>query len=187
MQPGERVAVVGASGGVGRFAVRLARYRGATVTAACSPEDAPLVRDLGAAAVVGRSTTALLEPGPYDVLFDTVGAVPLRQARAALSPSRRLVTLMSTLPVLWASLWNGTRGQQVRTGLAPDTAEAFAAVAALAAQGALTVPLAPLHQMGDLVGAWETLANRKQRGSVVLDVDGRAAERPDRRPAAHAG
>ena len=92
VQPGQQVLVNGASGGVGTFAVQLAKAFGATVTGVCSPRNVELVRSLGADHVVDY-TSADFAAGPqrYDLVFDLVGNRSLGDLRRALTPAGTLV------------------------------------------------------------------------------------------------
>ena len=89
---GERVLIVGAGGGVGSFAVQLAKALGAEVTAVCSGEKADYVRALGADHVVdyGREDVTKL-PERYDVVIQLAGDHSLLALRRLLSPHGRLV------------------------------------------------------------------------------------------------
>lgn len=73
VQPGHRVLINGASGGVGTFAVQIAKSLGASVTAVCRTRNIELMRDLGADAVIDYTADDFATTGPYDVVFDLVG------------------------------------------------------------------------------------------------------------------
>ncbi|MFZ5438985.1 MAG: NAD(P)-dependent alcohol dehydrogenase [Myxococcota bacterium] len=92
VQRGERVLVVGASGGVGTFAVQLAKAMGAHVTAVCSSAKLELVRALGVDALIDYSAedfTARAER--FDVILDVGGRTPVAKLRRLLVPRGRLV------------------------------------------------------------------------------------------------
>ncbi|HET8796257.1 MAG TPA: NAD(P)-dependent alcohol dehydrogenase [Thermoanaerobaculia bacterium] len=85
VQPGHSVLVNGASGGVGTFAVQIARAFGATVTGVCSTRNLDLVRFLGAAHVIDYTQSDLTRSGAqYDVIIDCIGNVPLWKIRRVL-------------------------------------------------------------------------------------------------------
>jgi NADPH:quinone reductase-like Zn-dependent oxidoreductase len=86
---GERVLIIGASGGVGTWAVQLARLLGAEVTAVCSASKMELVRALGATQVIDYTTTACT--GSYELILDVAGNTPLARLRRLLTPTGRLV------------------------------------------------------------------------------------------------
>ncbi len=86
---GQRVLVIGAAGGVGSFAVQLARSAGARVTGVCSTGKVDLVRSLGADEVVDYTRSGL--GSGYDVILDTAGNRPLSRLRRALTSTGTLV------------------------------------------------------------------------------------------------
>ncbi|GAA4570101.1 NAD(P)-dependent alcohol dehydrogenase [Micromonospora coerulea] len=90
VRPGQRVLVIGAGGGVGSYAVQLARAAGAHVTGVCGPGKLDLVRSLGAAEVVDYTRHDLPDLR-YDVVIDTAGNRPLSRLRRVLTPKGTLV------------------------------------------------------------------------------------------------
>src|SRR5262249_30822931 len=92
VRPGSRVLVLGASGGVGTFAVQLAKALGAEVTAAASASKLDFVRSLGADRPIDYATgNHLIDPARYDAILDIGGNTPLARLRRALAPNGRLV------------------------------------------------------------------------------------------------
>jgi NADPH:quinone reductase-like Zn-dependent oxidoreductase len=92
VRPGERVLVNGASGGVGTFAVQLAKSMGADVTAVCSTRNIDLVHSLGADHALDYTSEDFTRTGQrYDVVFDLVGNRSLTDMRRALTPGGTIV------------------------------------------------------------------------------------------------
>ncbi|MEL6984814.1 MAG: NAD(P)-dependent alcohol dehydrogenase [Actinomycetota bacterium] len=92
VQPGQHVLVIGASGGVGSFAVQLAKASGAIVTGVAGGAKLDAVRALGVDHVVDYTTTAIDDTGrQYDLIIDTGGRNPIRRIRRALTPTGTLV------------------------------------------------------------------------------------------------
>jgi NADPH:quinone reductase-like Zn-dependent oxidoreductase len=85
VQPGQRVLVNGAAGGVGTFTVQLAAAAGAEVTGVCSTRNVEMVRELGAADVIDYTTTDFVDGTRYDVIIDNVGSRSLSEYRQALT------------------------------------------------------------------------------------------------------
>ena len=89
---GEKVLIIGASGGVGTFAVQIAKAFGAEVTGVCSTSKVELVRSLGADHVVDYTREDFADGNPaYDVVIDTGGNSRLSHIRRALAPRGRIV------------------------------------------------------------------------------------------------
>ena len=87
VEPGQKVLVIGASGGVGSYAVQLAKAFGAEVTAVCSTAKLDLVRSLGADHVVDYTRDDYADGSRYDLVLDIAGRPALSRLRRALSPT----------------------------------------------------------------------------------------------------
>ncbi len=99
LAPGHRVLVHGGGGGVGSFAVQLARWRGARVTATSSARDADLVRGLGADDVIDYRTQRFEDVvADLDLVFDTVGGDTWERSWDVLGPRGRLVSIAVPRP-----------------------------------------------------------------------------------------
>jgi NADPH:quinone reductase-like Zn-dependent oxidoreductase len=95
---GERVLIHGAAGGVGGFAVQLARARGAHVIGTASAANLGSVRELGAHEAVDAETRFADALEPVDLVFDTAGGEPLRRSVAVLGAGGRLVSVAQEPP-----------------------------------------------------------------------------------------
>jgi NADPH:quinone reductase-like Zn-dependent oxidoreductase len=92
VQPGQQVLVNGASGGVGTFAVQIAKSYGAHVTGVCSTRNVQLVRSIGADHVIDYTRENFTDNARrYDVVFDLVGNRSLTECRRALTPTGTLI------------------------------------------------------------------------------------------------
>src|SRR2546428_10130225 len=88
IQPRQRVLINGASGGVGTFAVQIAKSFGADVTAVCSPRNVDMVRSLGADRVIDYTREDFTRDGQrYDLIFDAAGNHSFSECRRVLSPN----------------------------------------------------------------------------------------------------
>ncbi|GAA0909543.1 NAD(P)-dependent alcohol dehydrogenase [Virgisporangium ochraceum] len=91
VEKGQQVLITGATGGVGSFAVQLAKSYGATVTAVCGPTKADLARTLGADEVIDYTGAEIDSGGPrYDVIIDIAGCRSLALLRRAAAPKARI-------------------------------------------------------------------------------------------------
>lgn len=179
VQPGERVLVVGASGGVGRQAVSIAKHLGAHVTGVCG-SDAEVVRNQGADDVIDYRRGDFTERGEkWDVIFDTTEGNHFRDFKKALTETGRYLTLYVTVRVLLEMLFtNVRRGPRALCGVAMGDAQQLMDLGELADTAAVRDPIAarfPLVQASD---AHALLENEAPHGSIVIDVvRGAAASR----------
>jgi NADPH:quinone reductase-like Zn-dependent oxidoreductase len=96
LQVGQSILIYGASGSVGTFAVQIAKYFGAKVTAVCSGKNIKLVKSIGADEVIDYTIqTDYLSNEQYDIVFDAVGKMPQSNLKFLLKPSGRFCTINS--------------------------------------------------------------------------------------------
>jgi NADPH:quinone reductase-like Zn-dependent oxidoreductase len=146
VEPGQKVLVIGASGGVGSFAVQIARAHGATVTGVCSSAKVALVSSLGADRVIDYQREPLAgSGGRYDAIIDIGGNTPLPELRRLLEPRGRLVIVGQETSGKWL---NGM-GRQLRAMVtSPFTGQKLGSF--LSSENA-----ADIEVLGDLIDAGE--------------------------------
>ena len=117
VQPGHQVLINGASGGVGTFAVQIAKSFGAEVTGVCSTRNVDMVRSIGADCVIDYSEEDFTQPGGrYDVILDAVGNRSLSDCKRALDANGIYVAVAgSPLRSLWMSMTGGKKMMSLST------------------------------------------------------------------------
>ena len=116
VEAGQRVLIIGAGGGVGTFAVQIAKADGAVVTGVCGTSKVELVRSIGADDVIDYTKQDVGDDGDrYDVILDIAGNRPLSQLRRALTPRGTLVIVGAED----AGDWIGIRRQLRAAALSP--------------------------------------------------------------------
>ena len=171
VQAGERVLVIGASGGVGAYVVQLAKHLGAEVTGVASAGNLDFVRELGADHVMDYAVADPLETErPYDVIIDLAGKASFARAAPVLTAKGRYVPIEGTLGDLFRAAWTRlVPGPTVIGGVAPDSREALERLCALVDAGALRPVIGHQFAMRDVVEAHRVVDRRRRRGAVILE------------------
>jgi NADPH:quinone reductase-like Zn-dependent oxidoreductase len=182
LEAGQRVLIVGASGGVGTFAVQLAARRGATVTAVCSTRNVDLVSTLGAREIVDYTREDFTRAGQsYDVVLDLVGNRSLRDLRRVVAPGGRLVLSGGGNPghgqylgpiglMARAGLFGRLLGVRVRIPRAAPDAERLTELAGMAARGEIRPVLDRTYPLAEAVAAMRHLEVEHARGKIVVTL-----------------
>ena len=164
---GQRVLVHGAAGGVGGFAVQLARWRGAFVAGTASTANLEAARGLGADQLVDHSRERfedLVEP--VDLVFDTAGGDRLERSAAVVRPGGRLVSVAAEPPAEAAA----ARGIQAAYFVVEPNREQLAQIARLADAGELRVTVDQTFPLANARAAFERGQQRHGAGKIVLLV-----------------
>jgi NADPH:quinone reductase-like Zn-dependent oxidoreductase len=171
VRPGDRVLVTGASGGVGVYAVQVAKHFGAEVTAVCSTDNVELVRSLGADHVIDYTRRDPRDvDATYDVIIDCVGRTTFADYRGKLSAKGRHAFVEGTLRELWQSIvtrW--ISGPTVLFAISNDNRKAFEGMLELVEAGAFRPVLGHRLPMTEVVAAHRIVDARHRRGAIVLD------------------
>ncbi|MGN8025030.1 NADP-dependent oxidoreductase [Microbacterium sp. 22242] len=169
VEEGQRVLVLGGAGGVGHFAIQLAKARGAQVVATASPAKHDLVRGWGADHVIDyRDEAALDGIAPVDAVIVTVDdALP---PRPAVAPGTAVVTITGLSAAQEASL-AGWGADPIRRILVAADGAQLARIAELAEEGLVVVHLDSEYRFEDLAAAQERVETGRVTGKVVVLVD----------------
>ena len=182
VQPEQQVMVIGAAGGVGSFAVQIAKASGARVTGVCSSSKADLVLSIGADDVIDYTRDAIDCNGArYDVVIDTAGSRPLSLLRRAMTPHGTLVLVGGEhgggrvlggfdRQLLRAPLVSMFAGQRLRSLTAKEGAEDLEAVTRLIESSAVTPVIDRTYALAGAPDAIRYLAEGHAAGKVAVTV-----------------
>lgn len=179
LQAGQRVLVNGASGGVGTFAVQIAKALGAEVTGVCSTANVEMVRSLGADEVVDYTREDFTEQtGRYDLIFDNVENRTLEDVRRALTPEGTLVLnsgtgasgLAMTMRILRPLALAPFARQRLRRFLSRANAADLALLKSLAETGKLRPIIDRTFPLSQTADALLYLERGRTRGKVIVTV-----------------
>jgi len=176
--PGERVLVIGASGGVGTYLVQIAKALGAHVTAVCSATKADVVRSLGADAIIDYHTEDFTTAGPrYDLIIDVGGGLPVPSLRRIMTETGRLVFVGNEQGGNWtagfgrqlyALILSPFVKQRFKMLMAKEHFSGLEQLASMADEGKLRPVIDRKVPLEGVASAMQDLVAGKVRGKVVV-------------------
>jgi NADPH:quinone reductase-like Zn-dependent oxidoreductase len=179
VDPGTRVLINGASGGVGTMAVQIAKARGAEVTGVSSTRNLELVQSLGADHVIDYTKEDFTQgPQRYDVILDNVMNHSPSVTARALRPNGMLIPnsignsggLLAGLPRMARAALMGMGSTNVRSVTLAVNRENLHALAALVKSGAVKVVIDTTYPLGEAASAVAHVLGHRARGKVVIAV-----------------
>jgi NADPH:quinone reductase-like Zn-dependent oxidoreductase len=177
LRPGRSVLINGASGGVGTFAVQIAKALGARVTGVCGPSNVELVKNLGADQVLDYTRddfTARTEI--HDVILDAVAKSSFRKCRKILSPTGTYITTLPNLDVLFRGvvlqplLSLLAQRQRAKTVFAKARSADLEFLSGLADQGKLKPVIDRILPLDQARAAHDYSESERARGKIVLEI-----------------
>ncbi len=180
MQPGVKVLINGAAGGVGTFAVQIAKAFGADVTGVCSTRNVEMVRSLGADRVVDYTQEDFTKSGQrYDILFDCFANHSLLACRRVLNPKGRYVAaggpsgrwVFGLGRVIAGPLLSSLLSQKFATFLAQSRKEDLCILGDFMEAGKVTPVVDRRYRLSEVPEAIRYLEEGHARGKVVITLE----------------
>jgi NADPH:quinone reductase-like Zn-dependent oxidoreductase len=179
VQPGQRVLVNGASGGVGTFAVQIAKSFGADVTGVCSTGNVEMVRSIGADQVIDYTKEDFTQAGRrYDVMLDLVGNRSISDCRRALTPRGTYVLVGVRDLGRWFGLGRQTKAlllspfvrQRMRVFVVRHNRADLAVLKELVEAGKLAPVIGRRYGLSDVPEALRYQGEGHSQGKIVIAV-----------------
>ena len=179
IQPAHKVLIIGASGGVGTFAVQIAKSYGAEVTGVCGTKNVEMVRSIGADHVIDYTRQDFIDGGrPYDLILDIAGNRSLSHLRRALTLKGTLVLvggsggpwLMGTERTLSALMVSPFIRQQLRGFLSQPKKEDLAVLKDLIETGKVTPVIESTYPLSQVPEAMRYLEERHPGGKILITM-----------------
>lgn len=173
IQAGQKVLVNGASGGVGSYAVQLAKYYGAAVTGVCSTRNIDLVQSLGADHVIDYIKEDFAAQGEtYDVIVDTVvGKSSFARCKPALKPGGVYLAVAGGLgAMVQAARPSMKDGKKVMAGSPVENSDDLTFLGQLVQEGRLKPLIDRCYPLEEITEAHRYVDSGRKRGSVVLTI-----------------
>ncbi|HEX5702473.1 MAG TPA: NAD(P)-dependent alcohol dehydrogenase [Pyrinomonadaceae bacterium] len=182
LQRGEKALINGAAGGVGTFAVQVAKHLGAEVTGVCSTRNVEMVRSIGADRTIDYTKEDFVNlPERYDVIFECVGNKSPSQLQSVLKPNGRSIgvgaphdlsmigLLASAISAMRLSMFSD---RKVTSFLAKGNADDLAFIGNLIVSGELTPVIDRVYDLTECADAMRHLEEGHARGKVIVAVGG---------------
>lgn len=182
LEPGQKVLINGASGGVGTFAVQIAKALGAEVTGVCSTRNVELVRSLGADHVIDYTKESFTEgPRKYDLILDNVGNHSLSTFRRVLNPEGTYVLIGGGGPndgrwigpfgrVIAMFLLDPFVSQELGMMIAEVTKDDLLLLKGLMEAGKVTPVVDRTYSLSEVPEAIRYLETGRARGKVIITL-----------------
>ena len=183
VQPGQKVLINGASGGVGTFAVQIAKSLGADVTGVCSTRNVDLVKSLGADHVIDYTKEDFTKGAErYDVMLDNVGNHSLSECKGVLTPTGKYVLiggggasdqgfLGGLGKALWAMVFSKFVNQQMGMMMADANQKDLTVLADMMQTGKLKPVIDRTYKLDQVPDAIRYLEQGHARGKVIITVE----------------
>ncbi|CAN5757684.1 NAD(P)-dependent alcohol dehydrogenase [soil metagenome] len=179
VKPGQKVLINGASGGVGTFALQIAKSFGAEVTGVCSTRNVDLVSSIGADHVIDYTQEDFTRGGPrYDLILDNVGNHSMSASRRALTPDGTLISNGAPVGgwvggvghVLRAMVSSTLVRQQARPFISTNDRADLMSLKELIEAGRIRPVVGTTYPLGDVAEAIAHVAGGHAQGTTVITV-----------------
>jgi len=180
VQPGSKVLINGAAGGVGTFAVQIAKTFGAHVTGVCSTRNVDMVRSIGADEAIDYTQNNFTKTNQhYDFIFDCVGNHSVSECRRVLTQNGRYVgigaphdasLLALLIPMIKEVVLSAFRSQKVVMFIAKASQEDLILLGQLIATGKLKPVIDKIYDFNEAADAVQHVEQGHARGKVIIDV-----------------
>lgn len=172
VKAGEKILIIGASGGVGNAAVQLAKSMGAEVTGVCSTSNVELVKALGADHVIDYTQEDFRRSGQtYDVVMETIGVYSFHACKTALKDNGRFLPIALGVPDYAKMVWtNLTDQRKTISGVVTENAKDLRTIAEMAAAGSYQVIIDRIWPLDQLPEAHRYVDTGRKRGNVVISL-----------------
>lgn len=172
IQPGQKVLINGASGGIGSAAVQLAKHFGAEVTGVCGTPRVEFVKALGADKVIDYTKEDFTQNGQtYDLIFDILGKSSFARCKNSLKENGRYLLASFKMKQLWQMLWTSiTGGKRVICALSGEKRKDLLLIKELIEAGKIKAIIDRRYPLEQVTEAHRYLETGDKKGQVVITL-----------------
>lgn len=173
IRSGQKVLVIGASGGIGSAAVQLARYFGAEVTGVCSTPGFKYIESLGAHKVINYTKEVFTGSGEtYDLIFDIIGKSTFSKCKSVLKENERYLLASFKMKQVFQMLWTSMTGsKKVICALSLEKPEDLYYIKGVIEAGKLRSVIDKRYSLEQAAEAHRYYESGHKQGSIVLNVE----------------
>lgn len=173
IQPGQKVLINGASGGIGSAAVQLAKYYGAEVTAVCGTPRLEFVKSLGADKVIDYTREDFTQNSEtYDLIFDILGKSSFSRCKSSLNQNGRYLLASFKMKQIFQMLWTSKIGsKKVICALSSEKMEDLLFIKKLVEAGKIRSVIDRRYSLEQTAEAHRYIETGHKKGSVIITID----------------
>jgi 2-desacetyl-2-hydroxyethyl bacteriochlorophyllide A dehydrogenase len=171
LQPGQKVMVIGAAGGVGLFAIQLGKVFGAHVTAVCSGRHTELVRNLGAESVIDYTKDKIfVHDKHYDVIFDTVAKHSFSEVKPFLTEKGIYITTLPSLKTFIYAMITLFTKKKCKFILLKKKPQDLRSLAELAKDGKIKPIIDSIFPLEQIAAAHALSEKERSQGKIIINT-----------------
>lgn len=171
MQSGQHILINGASGGVGVYAVQIARAIGAKVTAVCSYRNVDLMKDLGVDDVIDYTSINLLElKNKFDIFYDAYGNYHFNKVKHLLNPSGTYITTIPSARHFIDQAKTTFMSQKAKVVVVKPNQNDLKKLKSMCEDGSLKPIIDSTFEFHEMQKAHEKLQTKRTRGKIIIKV-----------------
>jgi len=168
---GKKVLIIGAAGGVGSYAVQLAKSYGTHVTGVCSTNTVDFVKSLGADEIIDYKKTDMTKQiNQYDIILDMVSKTPVSKLKAMLTDNGAYITTVANFSVILSGLFNPKAGKKILFDLSKSDSSDLEFIRDLTLKGEYKPLISSVYDLKDIREAHRHVKGSTKNGSVVVRI-----------------
>ena len=173
-EKGQKVLIIGASGGIGTFGVQIAKLYGAEVTGVCGPTNVDMLKEIGADFVIDYTKEDYTKSDQtYDIIFDAIGANTLSKCKKILTDEGSYVSnnFMNSPKNIFSIMTNRFRRKKLKHGVADEGADNLTLVTDWIENGKIKPVIDTVYPLSQAADAHRHYETGHSKGRVVISID----------------
>jgi len=173
-EKGQRVLIIGASGGVGTFGVQIAKLYGAEVTGVCGPTNVDMVKEIGADFVIDYTKEDYTKNDQtYDIIFDAIGANKFSRCKKILADKGSYVSnnFLNSRRHIFQAMTNRFRRKKLKFGVADESADNLNLLREWIENGKIKPVIDTVYPLSQTADAHRHYETGHSKGRVVISID----------------